>query len=63
MGTWPDLAVLFDQVGKRLLDKGLKLAAFVVREGADGGQNAGIDLRCEFFTGHNTPPFYSSSVS
>ena len=34
--TRAGLAVLFHQVGKRLIDKSLKLAAFLVRERADG---------------------------
>ena len=46
VGARVGLAVLLDEIGKRLFDKGLKLAPFVVREGADSGKNAGIDLRC-----------------
>jgi hypothetical protein len=63
MGTRPALAVLFDQIGKRLIDKGLKLAALLVRECADGRENTGINLRREFFPGRDSAPFYTSSVS
>ena len=57
MGTRPGLAVLFDQIGKRFIDQGLKLAALFVRERADGRKNVSIDLRREFNPGHGSCSF------
>ena len=46
----PGLFPFFDQVGKCLIHKRLELAAFLLRDRADRGQNHGIDLGSEFFT-------------
>jgi hypothetical protein len=53
----PGVPVLFDQIGKRLVDKSLYLPPFFAGEGADGDEDIGIDLRCEFFPWHESASF------
>ena len=42
---------LFDQIGKRLVDQGLNLPAFILGDALHGVEQLGGNLGCEFLFG------------